>query len=395
MARMKFAVRSRPAPVLPGVQGPARVDRRTATLLSRVRPGDIAVCDHVDLDRATAQALIDARVSAVLNVSPFLSGRYPALGPVLLAEAGVLLVERLEGLQHVPDGARVRVHDEMVYVDDKPVALGREVDLHALEQEMTQARTGLVTQLETFTHNSSEFLRREEGLLLHGEGLPTGGSRMAGRPAVVVVEGQDHRQELARIAAFVRERRPVLVGVDRGADALREAGHPPHVVVLDNHGGELPTAATLRAARDVVVRVDRGDRRPLDHLERLGLRPLRVETSATAEDIALLLADDGDASVIVGVGLHATLDEFLDRQRAGLASTYLTRLKVGARLVDATAVPVLYSGRLRPRHLFLALLVGLLALSAALATTPVGQEWLGELTAWFDTLRSQVAGWVA
>ncbi len=372
-----------------------RVDRRTKVVLPRLRPGDIAVIDHLDLDRATAQALLDARVTAVLNVSPFLSGRYPALGPALLAEAGILLVDRLEGLQHVPDGSRVRVHDEMVYVDDKPVALGREVDVALLDQEMAQARSGLATQLETFTHNSSEFLRREEELLLHGQGLPTGGSRLAGRPAVVVVEGQHHRAELKRIGAFLRERRPVLVGVDRGADVLQEAGMTPHIVVLDNRGGELPSAATLRAARDVVVRVDRGDRRPLEHLERLGLRPVRVETSATSEDIALLLADDGDASVIVGVGVHASLDEFLDRQRAGLASTYLTRLKVGQRLVDAAAVPVLYSGRLRPRHLFLALLMGLLALVAAVATTPVGQEWVADAWAWFETLRSQVAGWVA
>jgi len=377
----------------PGLTGTVRVDRRTKVLLPRLRPGDLAVIDHLDLDRATAQALVDARVSAVLNVSPFLSGRYPALGPALLGQSGILMIDKLEGLQHVPDGSRVRIHDEMVYVDGKPVALGRHVDLDLLDQEMDQARSGLGTQLETFTHNSSEFLRREEALLLHGEGLPSGGSRMAGRPAIVVVEGADHRAELRRIAAFVRERRPVLIGVDRGAEALRAAGHTPHVVVLENSGGELPDAATMRAARDVVVRVDRGDRRPLEHLERLGLRPVRVETSATSEDIALLLADDGDASVIVGVGMHATLDEFLDRQRAGLASTYLTRLKVGQRLVDATAVPVLYSGRLRPRHLFLALLVGLLALVAAIGTTPVGQEWLAQAWAWFETLRAQVAGW--
>ncbi len=376
----------------PGLTGTVRVDRRTKVLLPRLRPGDVAVIDHLDLDRATAQAFIDARVSAVLNASPFLSGRYPALGPALLAEAGILLLDRLEGLQHVPDGARVRLHDEMVYLDDRPVALGREVDLGLLDQEMTQARSGLASQLETFTHNSSEFLRREEALLLHGEGLPRIGSRMSGRPVAVVLEGQ--KAELRRISAFVRERRPVLVGVDGGADALRDAGHTPDVVVLDNNGGELPSAATLRAARDVVVRVDRGDRRPLEHLERLGLRPLRVETSATSEDIALLLAEAGEAAVIVGVGMHATLDEFLDRQRAGLASTYLTRLRVGQRLVDAAAVPILYSGRLRPRHLFLALLVGMMALTAALATSPVGHDWVVTAWAWLQTLPDQVRGWL-
>ena len=385
-------VRNKSSAAAPGLTGRVRVDRRTQVLLPRLRRGDIAVIDQMDLDRATAQALVDAQVVAVLNVSPFLSGRYPAMGPAILGRAGILLLDRLEGLQHIPDGAAVRIHDEMVHVGGKPVAIGRRVDAELLDREMLHARTGLAAQLETFTHNSSEFLRREESLLLHGEGLPMSGTRLAGRPVVVVVEGHQHRAELAGIASFVRERRPVTIGVDRGADALREAGHQPDVVVLGNGGGEMPAAATLRAARDVVVRVDRGDRRPVEHLERLGIRALRVETSATPEDVALLLADAGDASVIVGVGTHATLDDFLDRQRAGLASTYLTRLKVGERLVDAAVVPVLYSGRLRPRHLFLAILVGLLALAAAIATTPVGQEWAAQAWSWSEALLADLPG---
>lgn len=357
-------------------------------LLPRLRPGDVAVLDQLDLDRATAQALVDAGVAAVLNLSPFLSGRYPALGPVLLAQAGITLVDQLEGAGRIGDGARVRVLDDIVFVDGEPVAMGRAVDLDVLADEMDHARAGLGPQLETFTHNSTEFLRREADLLLHGEGLPTLGTRLAGRPVVVVVDGQDHRAELRAIRAFLRECRPVLVGVDGGADVLLRAGHRPDVVVIGvgSDDAEIPSAAALRAAHDVVVRVDRGNRRPIDHLERLGIRSTRVETSAATEDVALLLAHAGDASVIVGVGAHATLDEFLDRQRHGLASTYLTRLLVGQRLVAAASVPTLYSGRLRPRHLFLALLVGLLALGAAIATTPAGAEWAGELWTWLQAL---------
>ena len=380
---MAVPVRNRSA-VEPGVTGTARVDRRTRALLSRLRPGDIAVLDHLDLDRATAQALVDARVTAVLNLSPFLSGRYPALGPALLADAGVLLLDRLEGVGQIADGARIRVHDEVVYVNGDPVAMGREVDHGLLATEMEVARTGLATQLETFTHNSTEFLRREESLLLHGQGLPVPGTRLAGRPVVVVVDSPDVEPELRAIRSFLREQKPVLIGVGGGAEVLRRAGHTPDVVVVGATADddELPAAATLRAAHDVVVRVERGNRRPVEQLDRVGVRAVRVETSATPEDVALLLADAGDAAVIVGVGTHATLDDFLDRQRSGLASTYLTRLQVGQRLVDATAVPTLYSGRIRPRHLFLTLLLGLLALAVAVATTPVGQEWAADLWTW-------------
>jgi uncharacterized membrane-anchored protein len=389
-------VRSKPSVHQPGLSAPARVDRRSKVLLPRLRPGDVAVLDHLDLDRATAQALIDTGVAAVLNASPFLSGRYPALGPRLLADTGMLLLDQVEGVDRIPDGSRIRIHDEVVYVEGEPVAIGRTVDTAVLSGEMDEARAGLGTQLDTFTHNSAAFLRRGEGLLLHGEGLPSLATRVAGRPALVVVDGGELNAQLRSIRAFITERRPVLIGVDGGAEALRRAGYSPDVVVLATgpDAPELPTKGTLRDARDVVARVERGDRRPVEQLERIGVRAARVETAATTEDVALLLAFASDATVIIGVGTHATLDDFLDRQRSGLASTYLTRLRVGQRLVDASAVPLLYSGRLRPRHLFLAILVGLVALVTALATTPVGQEWLGDLESWVRETWNDL-GWFA
>ena len=389
-------VRSKASLDLPGLTAPARVDRRTKALVPRLRKGDVAVIEHLDLDRATAQALVDAGVVAVLNASPFLSGRYPALGPAVLAEAGLLLIDRVEGIEQIPDGTRIRVHDEVVYVDGDPVALGRALDATALAEEMDQARAGLGTQLDTFTHNSAAFLRREESLLLHGEGLPALATKVAGRPALVVVDGNELAVRLRSVRAFIKERRPVLIGVDGGAEALRKAGHSPDVVVVGGgaDSADLPSRSTLRDARDVVVRVERGDRRPVDQLERIGVRAARVETGATTEDVGLLLAFAADATVIVGVGTHATLDDFLDRQRSGLASTYLTRLRVGQRLVDASSVPVLYSGRLRPRHLLLAILAGVLAMVAALATTPVGQEWFADLQSWLSQAWNDL-GWFA
>jgi len=378
---MKSPVRTKNRVVLPGVSGTARVDRRTRALLSRLRPGDVAVLDHLDLDRSTAQALVDAGVAAVLNVSPMISGRYPSLGPEVLADAGIVILDRVEGIDAVQDGTTVRVHDEVVYVGEAAVAMGREVDGPIIQHEMAEARRGLTAQLETFTHNSTEFLRREQDLLLHGRGLPRVATRIEDRPVVVVVPGHEHEAELAAIAQFLREQQPVLIGVDRGADAILAAGGKPDIVVLGDalDDSDRPSAKALRAARDIVVRVDRGGRAHTDSLERIGVRPMHLESAATTEDVALLLAHAGHAGVIVGVGMHASLDEFLDRQRSGLASTFLTRLRVGQDLVDARALPTLYSGRVRPRHVFLVLLAGLIAVAAAIAVTPVGQEWADQL----------------
>ena len=381
---MKMPSRTRPAIVPPGLVGTARVERRTQALLSRLRPGDIAVLDHIDLDRATAQALVDAEVAAVVNASACISGRYPNLGPEVLTSAGVLILDRTDAALQIADGTRVRIHDDIVWVGEEPVAHGRELDADTVRRQLEQAREQMTVQLETLTHNSTEFLRREQDLLLHGLGLPGVGVSIEGRPVVVVVDGADVAAELRAIRRFVGEQRPVLIGVDRGADALVAAGLTPDVVVVDAHGEDRNRAkgAVLKAAREVVVRLERGAPMPVETFERMGVRPQRLETSATAEDAALLLAHAHGASVIVGVGLHATIPDFLDRQRASLASTFLTRLTVGALLVDASAVPTLYSGRVRPRHVFLVLLLGLVALAVAVSVTPVGQDWADAAITW-------------
>jgi uncharacterized membrane-anchored protein len=396
---MKLPSRPRHDPSLPGVSGTARVDRRTRSLLPRLQPGDIAVLDHLDMDRASAQALADADVVAVVNASRFVSGRYPNLGPAVLLDAGIVLVDGVgQGVfGGVGDGQAIRLRDGAVLAGDREIASGRVVDLTVLNAELDEARGGLGSQLESFTHNSTEFLRREQELLLHGRGAPRIRTRLADRAVVVAVGGPHHESELAGLKRYLREQHPVLIGVDAGADALLAIGRKPDVVVVSSphlaDPADRVSAKALRGARDVVVVVDRGiGKVPTDSLERLGVRPHHFETGATAEDAALMLASLGGASLIVGAGVHASLDDFLDRQRGGLASTFLTRLKVGPELVDARAVPQLYAGRVRIWHLWLVLLAGLLAVLAAVAVTPVGQEWFDDLRPALSDLFADVEG---
>ncbi|SDE21523.1 putative cytokinetic ring protein SteA [Nocardioides lianchengensis] len=379
---MRLSSRQRTETDLPGVVGTVRVGRRADLLAPRLRPGDIAVIDHTDLDRESARALADSGAVLVVNAQPMISGRFPNLGPEVLARAGIDLVDGIgaDGFAAIADGRQVRVHEGRVHVGEAERAAGRVVDLATVEAEMEAARTGLVTQLESLTRTSTEFLRREQDLLLHGKGLPVTATRFADRSAVVVVAGPEHEAELRSIKPYLKEQEPVLVAVGRVADRLRERGYRPDVVVLDaDDDADRPSAAVLKAARDVVVRTGPGRPSGAEGLERMGVRPLVFETSATAEDAALLIADAGDAKVVIGVGLHASLEEFLDRQRGGLASTYLTRLRLGSRLVDAAAVPRLYSGRVRPHHLLLVMLAGFVALAASVSVTPVGQDWLDQL----------------
>lgn len=226
---MKFASRTRPQSDLPGVIGAARVDRRIRALIPRLREGDVAVIDHLDLDRANAQAMVDAGVRAVLNASAMSSGRFPNLGPQVLADAGVAMVERIgpDLFDAVREGDALRVHDEKIHTARERVLDGDVLDATGARQQSADARVGLAHQLDSFTHNSSEFLRREQDVLLHGQGVPTPSTKLADRPVVVVAPGRDHVEELKAVRRFITEQGPVLIGVDRGADALRAAGHRP------------------------------------------------------------------------------------------------------------------------------------------------------------------------
>lgn len=397
---MKLPLRRAPEVIPPGVIGTARVDRHTRTLLGRLEPGDIAVVDHLDMDRATAQQLVDAEVSVVVNAVPFISGRYPTQGPTVLVDAGITLVDGVgtELFTALKDGRKVRVHEGSVYLDEEVVGKGDVLDAARLKRELGAARGGMTTQLENFTHNSTEFLRREEALLLHGRGTPRTATRMADRPVAVFVGGPELEDELRGIERYLKEQRPVLIAVDSAADVLRKHGYRAHIVVLSSPLSSQATqtklsAKALKSAKDVVVLVDKGEgKTPTESLERLGVHPQRFETSATAEDAALLLAAFGHASLVVGVGVHATLEDFLDRQRGGLASTFLTRLQVGPRLVDAKALPDLYSGRVTPLQIWLVLLFGLLALAAAIAVTPVGQEWIDDIGNFLPDLYDRTKG---
>lgn len=369
--------------------GTARVGRRARDLVPRLRPGDIAVLDHLDMDRASAQALVASGAIAVVDAAAIISGRYPNLGPRTLAEAGLVVVDGIgaAGLAAIRDGAEIALHGGRVLVDAVVVADGRPLDRDAVEAEMVRARSGLASQLAALAHGSTELLRHEEDLLLHGVGVPRLATRVAGRPVLVVARDHERADELAGVRTFLREQHPVVVGVGGAADALRADGVRCDVVVVDE-ADELPTAQTLRAAGDVVVRTAGDARGVVEQLERLGVRSSVVRTSTAPEDVALVVADAAEPRVIVGVGLRATLEDLLDGGRPGAAGAVLTRLKVGPRLVEATAVPQLYSGRVRPWHLLLVMLAGLAALAAALSVTPVGQEWADSISDTFQGLFS-------
>jgi uncharacterized membrane-anchored protein len=355
-----------------GVQATVRLDRRTKTLTKRLRPGEVAVIDHVDLDRVSAEALASCGVGAVVNVAPSISGRYPNLGPQILVEAGIPLLDDVgpEIFAKLSEGDLVRVEDEVVYRGDEVVAKGTAHTTDTVDAAMAEAKAGLSVQLEAFVANTMEFIKRERELLIDGVGVPEIKTSLEGRHALIVVRGYHYREDIATLRPYLREYRPVLIGVDGGADALIEAGYRPDMIV-----GDMDSVSddALTCGAELVVHAYRDGRAPgLQRVQELGQEAVIFPATATSEDIAMLLADDKGASLIVAVGTHANMVEFLDKGRAGMASTFLTRLRVGSKLVDAKGVSRLYRSRISTWSLLLLAMATLIVMIVAVFVSPAG-----------------------
>lgn len=388
---MRLPTLRRSRGVEPGaVAGTVRLDRRTKRLVGRLRPGDIAVIDHLDLDRVAAESLVNAEVGAVLNAQPSISGRYPNLGPEVLVRAGVPLVDNLgESLFEVlREGDHVRVEGAIVERDGEPVARGVRQDAERVAAAMAAAREGLSAQLEAFVANTMEYLKQERDLLLDGVGVPDIQTEIAGRHCLVVVRGYDYEADLDVLRPYIREFKPVLIGVDGGADALVEAGYTPDLIIGDM---DSVTDEVLRCGAEVVVHAYPDGRAPgLARVNRLGVAAQVFPAAATSEDIALLLADEKGASLLVAVGTHFNLVEFLDKGRDGMSSTFLTRLRIGGKLVDAKGVSRLYRQGLPGSSLLLLVLSAVAAMAAAVAVSTAGKAFLGVLAEWWDNLIFQL-----
>lgn len=347
------------------LDGVARVDRRTKALVGRLQPGDIAVIDHEDLDRVAAESLIAAGPRAVINAAASMTGRYPNVGPILLTEAGIVLVDRAgPEVMTIGEGTEVMIEGGAVIVDGEEVARGERQTVEGLHDRIAQARGSMGAELERFAENTLSYIRSEGHLLVDEPNVPeVEGLDFRGRHVLIVVRGVNYKEDLQilRRSGYLREQQPILIGVDGGADALLEIGKTPDLIIGDF---DSVSEEALRSGAKLVVHGYRDGRAPgAERLERLGLDYEIYGSEGTSEDIAMLLAYEKGCEIIVAVGTHNSMVEFLDKGRAGMASTFLVRLKVGPMLVDAKGVSRLYRSSVRGRDLLLMVLAAVFTMA--------------------------------
>jgi uncharacterized membrane-anchored protein len=373
---MKMATMRRSREVaLPGISGVARLDRRTPRLLQRLNRGDVAVVDIADMDRADADALASAGVVAVVNAQPSISGRYPNLGPEVLIAQGVALIDNVgaDVFSNLKEGTKLRLDGDCLYIGERLIAAGTRQDAASVSASMARAKEGMSAQLAAFAVSAQQHMEQEKELLLDGLGLPTLRTSFRGRHVLLVSRSYDFKADLKALKHYISEFRPVLVGIDAGADVLRDAGYRPDLVIGDM---DLVSEAALREAGEVVAHANEHGR--VDGLARvqdLRIDPVIFPTASTSEDSAMLLADAGGAKLIVTVGMRATLEEFLDAGHGGMASTVLTRLKVGGRLVDAKAVAQLFQTRISALALAVLAVAALAAIAVVMFASTSGDSY--------------------
>jgi uncharacterized membrane-anchored protein len=360
------------------IEGTARLGRRTKDLVKRLRPAEVAVIDHRNLDRIAAEELAGCGVAAVLNVSPSSDGSYPNAGPLTLVRAGVPLVDVNDPslFERIGDGDRLRIERGRVLRGDELIAEGRRLEVDELASQLDEQRRRIDRALHDFADNTMSHIREESALLSGTIDFPDTRTSFRDRHVLIVVRGTDHVKDLRALRAYIRDVRPVLVGVDGGADAILGEGMKPDVVL-----GDMDSAReeTLRSGAELIVHAypesagaakAAGSAPGADRLRELGLEFTVVPAAGTSQDVAMLLASEKGASLIVTVGSHFNLVEFLDKQRRGMSSTFLTRLRVGETLVDAKGVSRLYNPGLSLQHMAMFLGAFAVLLTIVVLTTP-------------------------
>ncbi len=378
------------------ISGTARVDARTKDLLLRLQPGEIAVIDHRDIDRVAAEGLVQRQARAVVNAATSSTGRYPNLGPLLLCSAGIHVVDAVgAGVMKVPEGSRLVIRDNRIFrltsSGTTEIGRGKVLTLQEVEKTIDKAKQSISTELERFAENTIGYIKDERDVLLEAARLPEVKTDFHGRHVLIVVRGYDYKDDLAALRAYIREVRPLLIGVDGGADALLDFGLTPDMIIGDMDS--VTTEALLSGAELVVHAYESGDAPGLERIEALGLPCVVYEASGTSEDIAMLLGYERGAELLVAVGTHTNLVEFLDKGRKGMASTFLVRLRVGPILVDAKGVGRLYRGRVRRSDLMWLIVATLITMAIIVAVSePIRLDlflrWQWIQDAWDDLRRA-------
>lgn len=367
------------------IKGSVRVDPDPVRLSRKLRKGEVAVIDVMDLDQRAAEAIAAARPAAVLNAQASISGRYPNGGPLVLAKAGIPLVDSLgKGVLSLKDGTKVRIDGKAVFTGEERLATGKVQDLETVAAAMEEAHEGIKVQLSAFTANAMDVVAQESGLLLEGANLPEVSADIRGRQVVILAPGFEHLEQVRAIRGYFRELSPVIIAIGEGADVAMTEAYPPAIIIGRVDG---VSEEALTSGAEVILHDPSGKDPGEARLDTLNVKHSTSYVALASEDLAILMANAAGASVVVTVGVQVSLHDFLDGGRPDTVGTFLSQLVAGGRLINARTLAQVYRHRYSPWVLVALILSALFVLGNALALTPGGADWLRNIwptiASWF------------
>lgn len=357
------------------LKGRAKLDRRTKNLVNRLRKGDVAIISHDDIDEVAANSLIDIKPLAIVNTMPSITGRYPARGAYKILKAGIPIIDEVPDkiFEDVKEGTLLEIKDGQVLFGQQVVAEGKLLTLADVRTKLNEANENFKQELDDFVDNTLEYAKKEKDILLGNLDVPALHTYILNRHVLIVVRGSSYKEDLRAISSYIQEQKPVLIGVDGGADALLEFNLKPDIIVGDM---DSVSNAALQSGAEIVVHAYANGKAPgLERVKSMGVDPLVFPVPGTSEDIAMILAWEYGASLIVAVGTHSNMVDFLEKGRKGMASTFLIRLKVGSILVDARGVSQLYKQSLHSKYLAQLFMAALIPITILLWVSPATQPF--------------------
>jgi uncharacterized membrane-anchored protein len=358
------------------ITGTIKMDKRTKNLVKRLNPGEIAIIDHRDIDEVAAESLVEKKVLAVINADKSISGRYPNMGPSILCEAGIPIIDDVgkDIFDLLKENDKITIIDNEIYKDGVFIKSGKLLTKDVINYKLQESRENIGVELDKFIENTLEYAKKEKYFILGGVELPNIKTRFKNRHALVVVRGKDYKEDLFTIKQYINDVKPILIGVDGGADALLEFGLIPDIVIGDM---DSVSDEALKKAKEIIVHAYPDGRAPgLERVTALGLKAEIFKAPGTSEDIAMLLAFEKGADLIVAVGTHSSMIDFLEKGRKGMSSTFLVRLKVGEKLIDAKGVNKLYRETFKISYIFSIILAALIPLGVIAYFSPPMQQLL-------------------
>ena len=218
-----------------------------------------------------------------------------------------------------------------------------------VERQLNKGNLNIEKELDSFIENTLEYAKKEKEIVIGNLNIPKIKTKISNRHVLIVVRGKDYKRDLEAIRVYIKEKKPILIGVDGGGDALLEFGYIPDIII-----GDMDSVSDncLKHSKEIIVHAYTDGTAPgLERINKLNISAYKFSAPGTSEDIALLLAYHYHADLIVAVGTHSNMIDFLEKGRKGMASTFLVRLKVGSKLVDAKGVNKLYKNSLEIKYL--------------------------------------------